>query len=138
MGLSPMIWGSQAWHFIHCVAMSYPENPTSEDKERYLRFFNALGETLPCEICAQHFRQEMDKTPPRMQSRKDLFEWTVDVHNAVNKRNGKRPLTYAEAIREVESNVEYRKTRRMVQGMAFGVGMVVILFLVGHQLAKKK
>lgn len=137
MGLSPLIWGSQAWHMIHCVALNYPENPTELDKQKYLGFFNALADTLPCEICGQHFKKEMEKRPPDLKDRESLFNWTVDVHNAVNKRNGKRPLSYTEALREVESNVEYRKTRRMIQGMSFGVGLVLVLLLLGHQLSKK-
>ena len=36
MGFSPLIWGRQAWHFIHMVALTYPNNPTEADKKNYL------------------------------------------------------------------------------------------------------
>lgn len=138
MGLSPTIWGSQAWQLIHCVALTYPQNPTEQDRENYLGFLKMLGEVLPCEICAEHFRQNMDAMPPRMDNRTEFFEWTVDIHNLVNQKNGKRTISYKEALIEVEANAEYQKTRRMIRGAAFSVALITLLLLVAYQLAKKR
>ena len=104
MGYSPLLWGKEAWHFIHYVALAYI--PSEENKSSYMNFFNSLPDTLPCPICGEHFKQNMQKYPPRFDTSNDLFEWTVDMHNEVNKQNGKKVLTYEEALNEILKNSE--------------------------------
>ena len=98
MGLSTEIWGREGWKFIHSVALSYPYKPTEKDKENYLAFFKSLENVLPCSICAENFRKKMEKTPPKLESKIALFNWTVDIHNEVNRQNGKKELTHNEAF----------------------------------------
>lgn len=97
MGLSPTLWGKEGWRFIHFVAVTYQPSK----REEYLNFFQNLPEILPCPICGKHFKENMAKLPPRMDSNKSLFEWSVDMHNLVNKENGKKIYTYAEAYDEM-------------------------------------
>ena len=106
MGIKPTYWGRQAWHFIHMVALSYPETPTETDKEKYLSFLLILEYVLPCPICGFHFMENMKKIKPRLESRNEFFNWTVDMHNEVNKLNGKSTLSYDEALSEVKKNGE--------------------------------
>lgn len=106
MGITPKYWGRQAWHFIHMVAISYPPEPTETDKQRYLTFLQVLEHILPCNICGEHFKENMEKHPPRLNSRKDFFEWTVDMHNLVNESNGKSILSYDEAEAQVMKNAK--------------------------------
>ena len=97
MGLSPKVWGKEGWRFIHYVAVTY--HPSK--KEEYLKFFQNLPEILPCPVCGEHFKQNMAKLPPRMDSNQTLFEWSVDMHNLVNKENGKKIYTYDQAYKEM-------------------------------------
>ncbi len=101
MKLSPDLWGTQAWHFIHYVALSYPANPTMTDRANYLKFFESLGDVLPCQYCAKHFKEKMRKHPIKLNNKIELFEWTVDMHNIVNRENGKKEFTYKEAMSEI-------------------------------------
>lgn len=138
MGLSPSLWGKQAWHFIHIVALSYPNNPSDADKENYSAFFNSLKHTLPCPICAKHFEENMVKLPIRLESTKDLFEWSVDVHNEVNKSNGKKVLSYEEALKEINRNVMpkvvYKQNYAPILLSVLAAGVVVF---IGYKIAKK-
>jgi hypothetical protein len=97
MGLSPKLWGKEGWRFIHFVAVTYQPSK----KEEYLKFFQNLPEILPCPVCGEHFKENMAKLPPRMDSNQTLFEWTVDMHNLVNKENGKKIYTYDQAHKEM-------------------------------------
>lgn len=109
MGINAELWGSQAWHFIHSVAITFPANPTETDKENYLQFFKSLENVLPCPFCAEHYKENMAKIPPRFDNSKELFEWSVDMHNEVNKANNKPVLTYEEAYNEFEHNLNIDK-----------------------------
>ena len=104
MGLNPNTWGSQAWHFIHAVALTYPNEPTEQDKENYNKFFYSLPDVLPCPSCGINFLEKLDKNPPALESQETLWKWTVDVHNQVNEKNGKPILSYDEAFSEFVKN----------------------------------
>ena len=97
MGLSPNVWGKEGWRFIHYVAVTY--HPSK--KEEYLQFFQNLPEILPCPVCGVHFKLNMEKHPPKMNDAKELFDWTVDMHNFVNQMNGKKQFTYKQAHDEL-------------------------------------
>ena len=52
-------------------------------------FFNVLTKVLPCRECKAHLKENLAKLPPKLDSRKDLFNWSVDLHNLVNTMMGK-------------------------------------------------
>jgi hypothetical protein len=106
MGISPEFWGKHGWHFIHSIALAYPDEPTEEQINKYMAFFNSLHEVLPCPICGYHFKENMAVVPIRLSNKTELFNWTVDMHNEVNKQNGKKVLTYEEALNEILKNSE--------------------------------
>ena len=63
-------------------------------------FFESLQIIIPCPICRTHYTSHMAKLPigPSLDSRKDLFRWTVDLHNDVNTMLGKRSYTETEVL----------------------------------------
>jgi hypothetical protein len=130
MGYNPKIWGPEAWHFIHFVALNYPINPTEDDKRRYNNFFHSLQYTLPCEGCAYNFGEKLKKHPPKLESRKSLFEWTVDIHNEVNESNGKKKLTYEEAIRKIDMKQDLKILKESFAITSFGLLFILFNFLV--------
>lgn len=136
MGLSPNIWGRQAWHFIHCVALSYPSNPTENQRNMYLSFFHSLQHVLPCQICAAHYKSKIEKNPPNMTNRAELFRWTVDIHNEVNEDNGKRKLSYAEALFSIEENSK-DNTAAMTKALVLSVVSITGLMLLSFAMSKK-
>lgn len=141
MGYSPTVWGRQAWHFIHMVALSFPEEPTEEDKENYLKFLHSLEHALPCSICGEHFKENMEKMPPRLSSKREFFEWTVDVHNEVNRLNKKKVISYNQAIDELKKNSIPGKPwndRDLAKGLLMSAFLSTLLVVFSFQLAKRK
>ena len=94
--MEPNVWGPPGWIFLHTVTFQYPENPTDLDKQKYYTFFNSLKNVLPCPNCREHYRENFENIPIRLESREDLIEWLIDIHNEVNKKNNKRIYTYKE------------------------------------------
>lgn len=88
----PSVWGPAIWKTIHFVALAYPTEPTQEDMDTYKTFYLTLGKVLPCQKCRQNFNQHLQDFPiePALQNTNTLFEWTVRVHNSVNRMGGKR------------------------------------------------
>jgi hypothetical protein len=89
--MDPKIWGSYIWHSLHYIALGYPENPSNTDKANYGAFYKSLCGILPCTKCCKNYEQHLKEIPiePYLDSPAKLFEWTVNVHNIVNREHGK-------------------------------------------------
>jgi hypothetical protein len=100
MQIPPDVWGPFFWHTIHIVALGYPQEPSYGDKKAAKEFFESLKFLIPCPICRTHYESHMAKIPitASLDSRKELFKWTVDLHNEVNVMLGKRKYTETEVI----------------------------------------
>ena len=58
--------GRSAWTFLHTLASKFPQNPTLEEKERYLNFIVEFSKLYPCPECRQDFQKILSKFPPRV------------------------------------------------------------------------
>lgn len=110
MKIGPDVWGPHGWKFIHMIALAYPLTPTAEQKLHYREFFTVLQYILPCSICAnnyaKHFTEDLPFNDEVLANRDNLVKWTIDVHNLVNKENGKKPIPYEEALQLIYNNFE--------------------------------
>ena len=98
---NPNIWGPKAWFFIDSIVLSYPNNPTNEDKITYKNFLYQLKNVLPCESCRNHYSNNIKDIPLSsyyLNSRNNLIEWIIKIHNKVNIINNKKLLNKSEFI----------------------------------------
>ena len=150
------VWGPSAWRFLHAVSFAYPETPTSEQQDAALQLFLSLRHMIPCGDCCGHYCSEIQRSPPRVESREALSRWLVDIHNRVNARLGKPQYPYAAALAEYTAEASQcllptepcstdrqapasgpRKTIQsfLVPLLGFAVvGLVVLAFVAGRQL----
>jgi len=98
MGLYPPSWGPKFWPIIHLLAFRYKMSPP-HNQEAIHQFFENLCFLLPCEHCENHCGAYMKQYPPDYSG--DLFKWTVDFHNFVNKNKGMREYTLDEAKQDI-------------------------------------
>jgi FAD-linked sulfhydryl oxidase len=71
------------------MAAYYPDQPDALRKVQARRFFDALGDLYPCTHCAEDFRRDINRDPPRVESRTALSVWLCERHNEVNEKLGK-------------------------------------------------
>jgi hypothetical protein len=105
--INPSIWGESFWNTFHILTFAYPDNPTNEDKQHIVNFFNAVKYILPCETCRYHFEQNLIKYPLSdhiLSTRYTLVVWLINLHNDVNVRLGKKQMS-VEAVIQKYSNV---------------------------------
>ena len=96
--MNPKIWGPHAWIFLHSITLNDPKNPTLEQKEQYKNFFLNLQHVIPCEKCAYNYKQKLKKNPIKLDNKKMLIEWLIEIHNDINKSHNKPTITYKEFI----------------------------------------
>lgn len=85
-------WGPHMWYTIHFIALGYPIDASSIDKKNYKNFYINLPNIIPCDECAKHLVNNLNNfsIDNYLESRDKLFEWTVILHNQVNKMLGKK------------------------------------------------
>lgn len=137
MHLPPQVWGPFFWHTMHIVAIGYPSEPNYVNKKAAKEFYESLEILIPCPICREHYAEHLKKFPitPHLDSRSDLFKWTVVLHNAVNKNLGKPEFSEHDSIEfykrigargksPVLSHIELEEIdlKSLMKGVGIGVG----------------
>lgn len=100
------IWGKHAWFLLHTLTLAYPLDPCQRDKDNYTAFLKSFAKVIPCDVCRVHYTRNLKENPPRLDNRKELFQWLVDLHNEVNGRTGKRTWTYDEVLKLYEDKYQ--------------------------------
>lgn len=96
----PEIWGPRLWYNIHKLALSYPFKPTNDDINTYYNIFTNLWRDIPCEKCSVNYKRHLLELPIKsyLSSKYKLFEWTVKMHNLVNKELKKSEMSLQDAL----------------------------------------
>jgi len=110
--MDPDIWGPPTWIFLHTVTLNYPNNPTMYDKKYYKNFFINLHYILPCEWCSKNYKQHLLKYPidNYLNTKKNLVQWLINIHNEVNKIFNKNTIDYFEFINIYKKIYNKKKT----------------------------
>lgn len=127
------IWGPGTWLFLHSVTLNYPKNPTIHDKEQVIKFFNIVGQMLPCRYCRENFERHLRRYPIRADSRETLIVWLIDVHNLVNIHLNKPVLSREEAMEKITA--VYRKETQnpcSIHLLYTGLGLLFIFACFCH------
>jgi hypothetical protein len=89
-------WQPVTWFIFHTIALNYNE----EYKEQYITFFNTFKTIIPCKTCRNNYIMHLKKENMSIEENIEpnkIFNWTVDLHNKVNKINKKTEWSYEKA-----------------------------------------
>lgn len=156
--MKPTIWGKYMWMSIHLIALGYPTNPTQEEKNAYHSYFNELYKVIPCVVCSNNYLRHISEIPLNdevLSSRNNLFNWTVDLHNTVNKMLGKKIITKEHAYNIFTSQIVKQNNTmidafnnltspsiamNMARKVCIMMNLIIILFVVWmlYKYLKKK
>lgn len=135
--MDPNIWGPPTWFFYHTVPIECPDNPTPEHKANIKSFYTNFGSAVPCITCRINYNKHLHKYPLTdkiLSSNILLFNWTVDIHNEVNKLNNKPVLTYQDSYnRLMKKYSKYqdapnKKRLRYLLILVFIILIVVVVY----------
>ena len=142
MHISPDVWGPFFWSTMHIVALGYPTKPNYSDKRSAKEFFEALTRLIPCAICREHYTAHIKELPisSSLDSRQDLFRWTITLHNKVNKMLNKPEKTEVEVVKYYEllgargrspiwnhDDLSEMNMRSYINGLAVGAAAVAAI-----------
>lgn len=134
--MEPSVWGPCVWRgAVHMIALGYPESPTPIDKTTYKAYYSELWKVLPCGKCSVNYKRHLEELPIDgfLGSKMKLFEWTVRLHNIVNRELGKPEHTVETALRMYvggsPGSLAWKTTL---------AGVIVAVLLVAAVLAARK
>lgn len=86
--LDPNVWGPHFWFFLHTLAMSYPNHPSSVTKKKFYELIMNLPVFLPVESIASDFSKLLDEFPitAYLDNKESLIKWMHFVHNKINEK----------------------------------------------------
>jgi len=98
--MNSLIWGPNAWHFLHVISFDYPDSPSQTIREKYYDFFNALSYVLPCGPCRENYRKKLQDLNllEHLNSKDKLIDFVIKLHNNVSKDLGKQEYSKKEVI----------------------------------------
>jgi hypothetical protein len=91
-----MSWKQTTWYVFHMFSLHY--QPAYRDK--YITFFHSFKFILPCEVCLHHYQYHLKREKYTLQeniNEKDIFAWTVQIHNLVSSSIQKKTWAMDEA-----------------------------------------
>ncbi|KRZ89512.1 FAD-linked sulfhydryl oxidase ALR [Trichinella sp. T8] len=100
--------GRSTWGVLHSIAAYLPEllnTETQQDMRNLMRLFSLY---YPCEYCAKDMREELEKNPPDVLSRRSFSQWLCRLHNSNEmERNLSKMSKEAEKARQylVDKNI---------------------------------
>lgn len=92
--------GPKLWKELHLRALRRDMRGEAGDDTAYLR---ALHSKLPCGSCKMNFARHLQEIPPDFAN---YFEWTVKLHNAVNRELGKAEMLVCDARLTMQAREE--------------------------------
>lgn len=89
----------ELWVLIHSLPFKLKSDISKNRSLKSLidNFYNRI-KFLPCKICKEHYCLYMKENPLyKITSNEKLQIWTVDLHNNVNSRTGKKKFPFSRA-----------------------------------------
>jgi hypothetical protein len=108
-GLLTKIWGPHMWVALHSITFCYPNNPTIQDKNNYKKFFELIGDVLPCLYCKKSYKKFILEGNTKLddnvlENRYNLTKWFYYIHEAVNNKLGvDYGVSYDDVVNRYES-----------------------------------
>lgn len=127
MNVSPLVFGKHYWFVIYTTALTYPNNPTEEDKKNTKTLLLYLGKKLPCDACLNNFQLHIEKYPlsdSSLENSNKLLEWVVNINNEVNKTIHKPEVTIEQMKKK------YMKMYSDKQCKNNYINYIIILFIL--------
>ena len=134
-------WGPTYWSFLHILSISFPEQPTDQQRTHFRSCLEHLSQIMPCEQCRIHMTAYLKGVvwSEVLTSRETCMRFLWEFHNDVNKRLGKSIYpwdqfldTYQARLNASEWNpLQDVQDLRETKEVLFVVSVVLWLVLAG-------
>jgi hypothetical protein len=102
---SDKVWGPASWTALEADILSLPEKLDAHEFCLFKIYLALRARYLSCTACAMHFEKAIKKMPNDAvhRTRAGLLRWLCGVHNDVNRRKQREPLSEAAILAELNA-----------------------------------
>ena len=98
---NPYQWGPHVWATLHTLALKADATKSAMEEElAFKTLVMSLQTLLPCDSCKDHLNDYVSGNP--IEGSK--FEWTINLHNAVNQRLNRPVISLDQAYEQWTSS----------------------------------
>lgn len=136
MNLNPKIWGPHAWFFLDSIILSLPNKLNNEQKIIYKNFFTSLQNILPCELCREHYKENLNQYPLTdniLSSKENMIKWILNIHNNVRRKAQKIPISINKYFKYYDKSYDENKKKQQIVkdcNFKYYISIVIILILL--------
>uniref|UniRef100_A0A6C0B5B5 thiol oxidase n=1 Tax=viral metagenome TaxID=1070528 RepID=A0A6C0B5B5_9ZZZZ len=128
-------WGPIYWNYIHMITLHYPIKPSKKEKDLYFNLIWNFINTLPCPTCKKEVTKLItnNNLQKSLESRETVVKYFWSIHNQVNIRLKKHPLSFRNFKNLYKSGTSFnlfsvRKSNK-IKNIIIIVLVIIILFL---------
>lgn len=77
------VWGPFYWYILHSITFSF-DKENEPNKEDFSTIIKKIGTILPCGVCRNHFRQQLNRSPITNANYKEITRWLYNRHHYIN------------------------------------------------------
>ena len=85
--MNPKIWGHIMWSYLINLALRYPDKFSGQDARQWQLLLGQLGYVLPCQVCKQHYMENLRAFPPSVNSKLEVLTWLSALYNRISNKN---------------------------------------------------
>lgn len=106
------VWGPAKWTALQSEILSLPEEIDQHEFCMFKTYLALNARYLPCSNCSRHFAEHLANMPNtrEMRTRAGLLRWLTSVHNDVNRRKHREPLTHQQIVAVLNDKAAQKKT----------------------------
>lgn len=108
-------WGPRQWYWYHRMSYNAPEKCSLPVQKDYLESLVLMTKLLPCMDCYDHFNKICQNKKIDFNTRENMIDWFIDVHNQVNKRLGKPNFSRENANELYQKKIDHLKLNQYIQ-----------------------
>jgi hypothetical protein len=123
--VSTKTWGKHLWKSIHYIALGYPDFPTPEQAKAYKDFYINLYQVIPCLKCAINYKKHVQELPIDLTNKMTLFDYTVKLHNIVNRSLNKAEWSTIQALKVYTNDTD--PTTAIPWSLYFLIGIAILI-----------
>ena len=123
------VWGPHYWFFLHTMAFHYPTDPNTAAKKEVYRLIESFSIFMPAFKDVWAAALADIPVAGYLDNRDNLVQWTLLVHNWVNRRLQKPIWTKSQMIDHY--NVVFHTHKKPRWMPRFTLGTWILLFAIG-------
>jgi len=114
------------------ITLNYPIKPVKKEQDNHFYLIHNFMNTLPCPTCKNEIQKLVNDNDLQLslESRNTFIKYFWNIHNKVNKRLNKRPLSFKNFNKLYNSNVSFNLFKLIKSNKLKNIAIIILLVVI--------